>query len=207
MARSLADARRWMQDGTGRFLECALSLRSLAEASLLPGWSRAHVLAHVALNAEAIGNLVHWAATGDETPMYASPEARHADIERGSRLGHDELRSWATTSAETLESAMAGLDDDQWSAPVVTAHGRTVPAAETPWLRAREVMVHAVDLGSRVAFSDLPTDFLESLVEDAAARRGLAASSLPAGPLPEVAAWLTGRPHALGDAPELGRWL
>ena len=47
---------------------------------------------------------------------------------------------------------MDALPSEQWEAEVVTAQGRTVPASETPWMRAREVMVHAVDLGTGVTF-------------------------------------------------------
>src|SRR5256885_15091039 len=53
------------------------------EPSLLPGWTRGHVLTHVARNGDGLGNLLRWARTGTETPMYASREARRADIEAG----------------------------------------------------------------------------------------------------------------------------
>ena len=64
----------------------------------------------------------------------------------------------------------------------MTAQGRTVPASETPWMRAREVMVHAVDLGIGVTFEDLPSDFLVALCDDIAAKRSAAAGSPSAGP-------------------------
>ena len=54
------------------------------EPSLLPGWTRGHVLTHLARNADAMVNLLTWARTGDETPMYPSREQRNADIEAGS---------------------------------------------------------------------------------------------------------------------------
>ncbi len=41
---------------------------ALVEPSLLPGWSRGHVVAHVALNAHSNVNLMNWARTGVETP-------------------------------------------------------------------------------------------------------------------------------------------
>src|SRR5262249_31346853 len=53
------------------------------ERSGLPGWTRGHVLTHVARNADGLGNLLRWARTGVTTPMYASREARRADIEAG----------------------------------------------------------------------------------------------------------------------------
>jgi maleylpyruvate isomerase len=72
-------------------------------------------------------------------------------------------------------------------------------------MRSRETFVHAVDLDRGVSFADLPGGFLDALVTDIAAKRGL--DALPDGPLPEVAAWLAGRPHALAGAPDLGPWL
>ena len=47
----------------------------------LPGWTRKHLVAHLAGNAEALLRLLHWAGTGERTPMYTSPEQRNADIE------------------------------------------------------------------------------------------------------------------------------
>ncbi|GGV40415.1 hypothetical protein GCM10010293_45670 [Streptomyces griseoflavus] len=174
--------------------------------SVLPGWSRKHLVAHVAANADALCNLVHWAATGEETPMYASAEERAAGIAKGPTLSAGELRSWLTDSANKLAAGLDGLTDEQWRHEVVTVQGRTVPATELPWMRAREVCVHAADLGSAVVtFADLPKGFLTALVAEIGARRELA--ELPDGPLPEVAAWLAGRPHSLADAPELGPWL
>jgi maleylpyruvate isomerase len=100
---------------------------------------------------------------------------------------------------------MEALTADQWAAEVVTAQGRTVPATEIPWLRAREVCVHVVDLGTGLTFADLPEDFLTALVADIKAKRGL--DELPTGPLPDVASYLAGRPHSLAGVPDLGPWL
>jgi maleylpyruvate isomerase len=207
--RTDADARRWMAQGTTLFLD---AVESLTEAeydapSVLPGWTRRHVVAHVAANGDALGNLVHWAASGEVTPMYASPEARAAGIERGVAMTAAELTGWARHAATALEKAMGWLTQRQWQAEVVTAQRRTVPATELPWLRSRELLVHVVDLDRGVAFADLPAAFLEALVEDICTKRGLDVSTLPEGPLAEITAWLAGRPHTLVDAPELGPWL
>jgi maleylpyruvate isomerase len=180
---------------------------SFAEPSLLPGWTRRHLAAHVAANADAIGNLIHWAATGVETPMYRSPKERAAGIGRGETMSGTDLRSWVESSARTLDESMGQLTDEQWGRQVVTAQGRSVPASETPWMRAREVCVHAVDMGTGVAFADLPDDFLEALVVDIVAKRGSTETDLVDGPLADVAAWLAGRPHSLTNAPTLGPWL
>jgi len=197
----------WVERGTAVLTAAVATLdeQTMSEPSRLPGWNRKHLIAHVAANADALGNLVHWARTGQRTPMYSSMEQRDADIEAGSRLPADELAGWLTGSAAALAAAMGVLDEEQWSAEVVTAQGRTVPATEIPWLRAREVCVHAVDLGTGVTFADLPGGFLSALVADIRVKRGL--TDVPAGPLPEVAAYLAGRPHGLTGVPDLGPWL
>ncbi|MER6404012.1 maleylpyruvate isomerase N-terminal domain-containing protein [Streptomyces viridosporus] len=206
--RTFAEARAWARTGTELMLDAVAGLDEAAFSapSVLPEWTRKHLVAHVAANADALGNLVHWAATGEQTPMYASAEERAAGIAKGPTLSADELRSWLTTSAHELAEGLDRLTDEQWHREVVTAQGRTVPATELPWMRAREVCVHAVDLGTGVVtFADLPKGFLTALVGEIRAKRGL--TELPDGPLPEVAAWLAGRPHTLADAPELGPWL
>lgn len=198
---SLEDRRRWTTEGSRLFLDAV----SYDGESGLPGWTRRHLAAHVAANADALNNLVHWAATGEPTPMYASPEERAAGIERGRQLPEDELDAWLRDSAARLESAMDDLTEDHWATEVVTAQGRTVPATTIPWLRAREVCVHAVDLALGVSFVDLPDDFLDALCADVVAKRG----DVPDvdGPLAERTAWLTGRLHRLPDVPDLGPWL
>src|SRR5580704_12538061 len=237
MAADLTDARRWTRDGTTLFLaEAALDEAAVDEASALPGWTRRHLLAHVAANAEALGNLVHWAATGEPTPMYSSPGDRAAGIERGTLLPDAELGAWLRAAAQALDDAMAKLSDEQWQAPVLTAQGRTVPATEVPWLRAREVYVHAVDLATGLSFAELPAGFCAALCADVIAKRAPAQASgsalvlealdtggrwklsgdgepiVLAGPLAEIIAYLTGRAHKLTTAggepaPVLGPWL
>ncbi|WP_328869574.1 maleylpyruvate isomerase family mycothiol-dependent enzyme [Streptomyces sp. NBC_00287] len=222
MTRTLDDARRWARLGTELFLKAA----DLDGDSALPGWSRRHVVAHVAANADALGNLVHWAATGEPTPMYSSPEERAAGIEKGARLPEAELLAWLRQSADSLATGMDDLTDGQWRAEVVTAQGRTVQAAELPWMRAREVCVHAVDLANGVSFADLPADFLTALCDDVVAKRAAAPgpavslrapgaawelpgngeAALVTGELPTLAAYLTGR-EAIPSAPTLGAWL
>ncbi|GAA5136974.1 hypothetical protein GCM10023339_76640 [Alloalcanivorax gelatiniphagus] len=205
--RMLNERRTWVRSGTELFADAIERLNDadLAAPSLLPGWTRAHVLAHVASNARALTNLVRWAATGIPTPMYSSLEQRQLEIESGAQLARDELVLRALSDAANLESAMDDLDATQWRREVITVQGRTVEASEIPWLRAREVCVHAVDLDVGSTFGDLPSPFVAALTAEVAAKRDL--SELPAGDAAEVAAWLTGRPHALTGATALGPWL
>jgi maleylpyruvate isomerase len=207
MSRSLADGLRWTRVGTALLEEAVagLSAADLRRPTALPGWTRAHVVAHVVANARALGNLVHWAATAERTPMYESATQRADEIERGARQPAEVLASSVSRSARALAEAMAALGSEQWERWVVTAQDRKVRASEVPWMRAREVCVHAVDLGAGATFADLPDDFLAALEEDVTARRGEV--PLVDAPLPERIAWLTGRPHAVAGAPTLGPWL
>src|SRR5215469_5344155 len=61
-----------------------ISDQQAREPSSLPGWSRGHVLTHLARNADGLRNLLIWARTGVETPQYLSAEARDTAIEAGS---------------------------------------------------------------------------------------------------------------------------
>lgn len=237
MSPAFTDSRRWMAQGTELF---ATSLSRVSDEQLdgatdLAGWTGKHLVAHVCANAEALQNLVHWARTGEETPMYSSPTQRLADIEAGSLKGARELRDWYASSVAALDADIAALTDEQWQHTVVTVQGRTVPATELPWMRSREVMVHAVDLGG-VGFADLPADFCAALVADIATKRsrtpghpavdatatdadvavqilGDGEEIVVAAPLAELTAWLAGR---LGgpsrtthgrDLPGLPAWL
>ncbi|MGW3917401.1 maleylpyruvate isomerase N-terminal domain-containing protein, partial [Streptomyces sp. NPDC005070] len=67
-ARTLADARGWAHTGTKLVLAAVADLdeAGFSADSVLPGWTRKHLAAHVAANADALCNLAHWAATGEE---------------------------------------------------------------------------------------------------------------------------------------------
>src|SRR5690348_13303455 len=123
-----------MAEGTTIFLKTLAGVpdEGLGAPSLLPGWTRRHVAAHVALNAEALGNLVTWARTGVETPMSAPTEQRDADIEAGARRPPAELRAWVVRAAADLETALSGLTYEQRQHRVRTAQGRDRAAAEIP---------------------------------------------------------------------------
>ncbi|RPF21880.1 maleylpyruvate isomerase family mycothiol-dependent enzyme [Myceligenerans xiligouense] len=153
----------------------------LDEPSLVAGWTRRHVVAHVGLNARALTRLTAWAATGVETPMYRSPEERDAEIEFAATLPARALRNLCAHGAVHLDVEWRDLPEEAWRAPVRTALGRVVPASETVWMRTREVWVHAVDLDSGGTFADFPPELLDALLADVAGawRRRLGPAELP----------------------------
>src|SRR5260370_5494576 len=80
--RQLSDQ---IDQATQRLLDAARVIPEpdLRAPSLLPGWTRAHVLAHLARGADAMRNLLIGARSGQARPAYASAEAREAAIESG----------------------------------------------------------------------------------------------------------------------------
>ncbi|TFC09837.1 maleylpyruvate isomerase family mycothiol-dependent enzyme [Cryobacterium algoritolerans] len=144
----------------------ALPDEALKGESLLPGWSRAHVVAHVGFNALAIGRLAQWAATGVESPMFASVEARNAEIADGALLSSDELRELFDESAVALDRYWREIPESRWEHPVRNGQGTVVPVSETLWMRAREVWIHGVDLNVGTSFADIPAAVLERILGD-----------------------------------------
>jgi uncharacterized protein (TIGR03083 family) len=193
-------SREWLTDATALFLDGVdkLSDTDLDAPTGLPGWTRRHVVAHVHFNALALGRLVSWAATGTENRMYPSMERRNAEIAEGAALPAADLRRLVHASAEELAAALDALPTEAWTHEVVTAQGRTIAATEIPWMRAKEMAVHAVDLGAGTTFADLSDDLVTALLTDVVTKR--VAGGEGAG----LAAWLTGR---TAEAPALGPWL
>jgi maleylpyruvate isomerase len=134
--------------------------------SLLPGWSRRHVVAHVGFNARAIARLVEWAATGVERPMYASSTQRAEEIEFGATLPVEALRNLAAHAAVHLNVEWRDLPVEAWENEVRTAQGRLVPVSETVWMRTREVWIHAVDLANGARVDDFPVGVIDELLAD-----------------------------------------
>ncbi|MGW6172376.1 maleylpyruvate isomerase family mycothiol-dependent enzyme [Arthrobacter sp. NPDC055138] len=143
-----------------------LSDDELDAPSLLPGWTRRHVIAHVGYNARALARLMDWANTGVETPMYSSRQARNEEIDHGAMLSPAALRDLYEQAANHLDVAWRDTPQEAWGHEVKAAQGRTVPASETVWWRTREVWIHAVDLDNGASFGDMPADLLERLLRD-----------------------------------------
>jgi maleylpyruvate isomerase len=216
----------WLVPGERFFLDRVPA--DLTAPSLLPGWTRAHVVAHLVGSCEALGNLLHWARTGIETPMYASVEARAAEIERRAALPPAELVRAATEGSARLLAAFEAMPAEAWGATVRTVQGRTVPASELPWMRTRETWIHAVDLDAGAGFGHLPPELSDALLTEVAVRNdahedcpgvtlmpsdrdrtwafGSGARQPVGGTAGELLGWVLGRPSTV-DGPALPRWL
>ena len=201
--RDLASVR----DATERLLTAAGKLNndSVAEPSRLPGWTRGHILAHLARNADALVNVLAG------RPMYASAEARDADIDRDAPRPLDvqllDVRESATRFQET------GAAPADWSRTVELRNGVTDTASGVPLRRWAEVELHHVDLGIGYELEDLPAEFTEReitfLTDRFTGHPDVAHSAVTDG----TRAWSTGSESAgpgitvTGPAPELLGWL
>lgn len=71
--------------------------------------------------------------------MYASPQARDDSIAETAKLATADLLEDTRAASQRFIQAVDALPSQAWQAEVVTAQGRTVPASEVLWMRAREV--------------------------------------------------------------------
>jgi maleylpyruvate isomerase len=183
-----------------------------ASASALPEWSRAQLVTHVAMNAGALSNLLTWARTGVETPMYANSQDRKVGIEAGASLRSAALRSNLEFSDDLLRASIEQMTPESWIAEVRTNSGRSIPASEVPWMRVREVWIHCIDLDVGAEFGDFPHRIncllMNSVIHDFSQRVGFPTLKLLPTDAPTV--WTIGKGEGSqvhGRVSELLAWL
>jgi maleylpyruvate isomerase len=223
----------WVADGQALFEQTVVELDDLGGRSRLPGWTRGHVVTHLARNAEGLCRLLAWARTGVETPMYPSVQARDADIQAGAQRPQPEQLDDLRNTGAAFAAAAQELSAKHWDATVSTRHG-PLPASLVPWARVRELWLHVVDLDAGVEIDQLPEDIALALMRDLAnsmhtrvstrielqacgrepvtfrPRAGVAVAVC--GPVQQLAGWLTGRCSgarltAPNGLPELPPWM
>ena len=133
----------------------------LRAPSLLPGWSRARVLAHLARGADAMRNLLIGARSGQDRATYASAEALSAEMERTAAMSAKELAADLADSAMALRTVARQLPDQAWEVRVrVQVPGLApFPAAELLTRRLVEVELHHCDLATGYTAADWPEVF------------------------------------------------
>jgi maleylpyruvate isomerase len=177
--------------------------------SLLPDWTRGHVLTHVARNADSFVRVLEAARKGEAVTQYeGGVTSRNADIEAGSTRDWDTLVSDVRSSAARLEEVFA--DQDRWDLAMTNSQGESVPHTDLPFRRLREVLVHHADLGDEhFTPEDWPADYVREELRRMEmvfnARKPIGTSGLPdaalaAAPLTRLC-WLLGRGEVAGLAP------
>jgi maleylpyruvate isomerase len=149
-------------EATARLTATAAGLtdHDVRQPSALPGWTRGHLLTHIARNADGLRNLLVWARTGVPTPQYPSTRARDAGIEAGAGRGAAELLADLRGSAAAFDAEAAALDERAWQVAVRGMRGPGHPAWLTLVRRLVEVEVHHVDLGAGFGPADWPGRFV-----------------------------------------------
>ncbi|MEY9936732.1 maleylpyruvate isomerase family mycothiol-dependent enzyme [Streptacidiphilus sp. MAP5-3] len=133
--------------------------------SLLPDWSRGHVLSHLARNADGGRRLLTWARTGVETPEYPSLTARAEGIGAGAGRSAAELLSDLRDSAAAFEAEYRAMPPEAWQRTVRWTAGQEHPAARAADSRLCEVLVHHADLNAGYTPSDWPPDFVRDMLD------------------------------------------
>jgi len=227
---SLDERRSLVDEGTEHFRRHAanLSKAELNAPSLLDGWSRRQLIAHLGYNAVGLCRLLDGAAAGEAKPMYASAEAREQEIAKSVALDDGDLYDLFDSEAARLDTTWRELPSEAWSVTLKTPQGKAVPTSATLWMRSREVWIHAVDLGTGATFEAIPPVVQETLlneVTDGWRGSGMAVAvdgdssettikiddGISArGTVPALLTWMTGRGTAgvsPPDVPPAPRWL
>jgi maleylpyruvate isomerase len=215
---------------TDLFLASVDALRDsqTREPTLLPDWTRGHLITHMSRAAESLCRLLDWARTGVEQQQYASPDARTREIEAGARRSVQTLAADMRATATLFDDTVRGLPEAAWSVEVTTPTGEPRTPRGIVFIRLRELEIHHVDLAVGYAFADIPEPVAASIIDDivttVGAREGVASLRLVAtdveldreigsrGPVvsgvqADLLAWLSGRSPGTGltvkGAPEI----
>ena len=223
-----------LEAATSRYLQSLTLLDddAMRAPSLLPGWSRGHVVTHLARNADAMVNALTGARLDEVRAMYPSQEQRNTDIDSGAARSAQELRTDAERTCAALLEAARALAADQWNRPVRrTPDAEPFPARAVPGARLLEVEVHHADLGAGYTWEHWDGEFADTVIarvqgerveEPSAVLRSTDTDGLwkigpgegpeVSGPAGALAWWLLGRGDggglvsSAGTVPALSRW-
>jgi maleylpyruvate isomerase len=117
--------------------------------SALAGWSRGHVLSHLARNAESHALMFTAATRGEESEQYPGGKpARDAAIASGANRSAAELVADVRVTIYALEAVWASATATTWSGYGIKSHsdGSRVPIPDLVLMRWCETEVHHADL-------------------------------------------------------------
>lgn len=143
----------------------ALSAADATGPSLLPDWSRAHVLSHLACNAEGGSRLLEGVVSGTPGWEYRDLATRATDIELGARAPVEVLVARVEETARRFDESCAAVQDRQWATLVTWTTGHQNGASEVVMSRLFEVEIHHVDLAAGRRVDDWSTDFVATVFE------------------------------------------
>jgi maleylpyruvate isomerase len=203
-----------LADSTARFLATAQALtdQDVGQPSALPGWTRAHLLTHVARAADSRTGLLRAAQAGRVGRQYPSGPARAAAIDAGARRPPAMIRVDLLRAVTECLSVIREHPGELWDAPGIwLGPGRRPVRGVVPGLR-RELEYHHVDLAAGYQPADWPDDFVltelatvtafmndradappMTLTDSGALHIGISPPVAVSGPPAALLAWLSGR--------------
>ena len=144
-------------------------VRRLTEAefrapSRLAGWTRAHVVAHLAAHARSLLRVTDAAERGELVDPYpGGADARAGEIEAESRRGAAELGAELAGSVSALDRRWSALPGDVWQRPTRSSGGER-PLAAGVLSRWTEVEVHHADLDVGYGPADWPAEYVAAVL-------------------------------------------
>lgn len=202
--------------GTLTRLLTKLDDSSVAQASELPGWSRGHVLAHIAGIARAMARQLDYAHRGETIELYdGGMDGRNKAIELAAGHSLEQHTESVEAALTAVLAAFDALSPDDWQARIAYRDGTVLDGGLALW---RELTIHASDLGLGFGPETWSRPFCEHLIGFLTARvpgqyklvlqpTGLPQLSIGnggtsiaiTGMLTDIAAWLAGREPSLGS--------
>lgn len=142
----------------------------VTEPSLCSGWTRGHVLTHIARNADGIADTLSGALRGEIVARYpGGTAARNAAIDDGAGRTYASLVADVRESAERLDRVLGAVGDaDGWGLPTED----DAPAESWVVRRWREVEIHRVDLAADYTPDRWPPLFVTDQLPEAAETLG-----------------------------------
>lgn len=132
--------------------------------SLLPGWTRGHVLTHWARNADGQSRMLLAAMQGEIAPQYPGGDTqRESDIEAGAARPARLILSDVRTAIDRIEDVWRRMPADAWSRPTAARIGQR-SAWMSVWARWRESEIHHLDLVAGYAHGHWPAEFVDLLL-------------------------------------------
>ncbi|MEO4042262.1 maleylpyruvate isomerase N-terminal domain-containing protein [Hoeflea sp. CAU 1731] len=158
----------WARRGTAYFARLlnGLSDAELDEPSNLEGRLRREIVAHVGYHARALSEIVSRAREAQSNAMPVPMRVDIVEVARRATQPARALRNLFAHSNVHLNVEWRDLDDAQWRAVVGNDPDDAIVVRDTPWLRARAIWLHAIDLGAGGRLSDAPPEFVEALITE-----------------------------------------
>jgi maleylpyruvate isomerase len=211
-----------LADSAARFLVTAQALTDddLYQASALPGWTRAHVLTHLAQGTDSRTGLLRAARAGRVGRQYPSEQARAEAIDAGARRPPAVIRADLQRAVQDCLTAIREHPRHRWDAPAITLGAGRQPVRGVVASLRRELEYHHVDLAAGYQPANWPDDFAATELSVVAAWMNGRADAPPmtltgpsalridtsppvdiTGPPAALLAWLSGRSNGSGLGP------